>query len=153
MPARDSMPSAALAIFRQALAECAIEKAFARNLDYDRGVLRVCEDLYDLKSYSRVLVVSFGKAGHGMAEALSRQTGKLAQGVVVDPSPSPHQIPGYRYFAGGHPQPNSESMRAAEAILKSLAALDQNSLAIFMISGGGSAAVECRWMKKSRSPI
>jgi hydroxypyruvate reductase len=77
-----------------------------------------------------------------MAETLSRQAGTLAQGLVVDPSPSPHQVPGYRYFAGGHPQPNSESVRAAEAILKSLAALDQHSLALFMVSGGGSAAVE-----------
>lgn len=142
MPGGESMRSQAEAIFRHALAECAIEKAFARNLDYERGVLRVCEDLYDLKSYARVLVVSFGKAGHRMAEALSRQTGTLAQGIVVDPSPAPHQIPGFRYFAGGHPQPNSESVRAAEAILKSLAALDQNSLALFMVSGGGSAAVE-----------
>ena len=137
------MPAAARAIFEHALAECAIDKAFARNVDYQRGVLRICEDLYDLKSYSRVLVVSFGKAGHRMAEALSRQTGTLTQGIVVDPSPSPFQAPGYRYFAGGHPQPNSESVRAAEAILKSLAALDQNSLALFMVSGGGSAAVEC----------
>lgn len=137
------MQSAARAIFRAALAECSIEKAFARNLDYNHGVLRICEDLYDLKSYSRVMVVSFGKAGHSMAEALARQTGTLAQGIVVDPSPVPHQVSGYRYFAGGHPHPNSESVRAAEAILKSLTALDQNGLALFMISGGGSAAVEC----------
>jgi len=136
------MRSTAREIFQEALAECAIEKAFARSIDYDRGVLRICEDLYDLKSYSRVLAVSFGKAGHRMAEALSRQVGGLVQGIVVDPNPSPHQVPGYRYFAGGHPQPNSESVRGAEAILKSLEALDQHALALFMVSGGGSAAVE-----------
>ena len=136
------MRSTAREIFQEALAECAIEKAFARSIDYDHGVLRICEDLYDLKSYSRVLAVSFGKAGHRMAEALSRQVGGLVQGIVVDPNPSPHQVPGYRYFAGGHPQPNSESVRGAEAILKSLEALDQHALALFMVSGGGSAAVE-----------
>jgi hydroxypyruvate reductase len=136
------MQSAARAIFREALAECSIEKAFARNLDYSHGVLRICEDLYDLRSYSRVFVVSLGKAGHRMAEALARHAGTLAQGIVVDPNPSLQQLPGYRYFAGGHPQPNSESLDAAKAILKSLTALDQSALALFMISGGGSAAVE-----------
>lgn len=134
--------SAARDIFQEALAECGVEKAFARSLDYDRGVLRICEDLYDLKSYSRVLAISFGKAGHHMAEALARQVGGLVQGIVVDPGLAPHQVPGYRYFAGGHPQPNSESVRGAEAILKSLETLDQHGLALFMVSGGGSSAVE-----------
>src|SRR5258708_16264750 len=69
---RMSVPlrSTAREIFEEALAECAIEKAFARSIDYDRGVLRICEDLYDLRSYSRVMAVSFGKARHRMADAL-----------------------------------------------------------------------------------
>ena len=49
---------------------------------------------------------------------------------------------GFRYFRGGHPTPNAESIRAADAILKSLASLDSTALAIFMISGGGSSIVE-----------
>src|SRR5207244_5812725 len=57
-------------------------------------------------------------------------------------NPPAYQLNGYRYFAGGHPQPNAESLRAAEAILKSLAALNSQSLVLFMVSGGGSAAVE-----------
>src|SRR6185437_12807803 len=64
------------------------------------------------------------------------------QGIVADPNPQSHQVPGYRYFAGGHPQPNQESVRGAEAILKSLESLNAQSLALFFISGGGSAAVE-----------
>ena len=64
-------------IFRQALAEASIAKAFARHVHCERGVLRVREDLYDLHSYSRVLVVSIGKAGHTMVEALAQQVGNL----------------------------------------------------------------------------
>src|SRR5215472_11891325 len=136
-----SMRSAAREMFLHALAESSVERAFARKLSYERGVLRVCDDLYPLNSYSRVLAVSFGKAGHRMAEILSRMVGTV-QGIVADPSPHPYQLPGYRYFAGGHPHPNAESFRAAEAILKSLASLNSESLALFMISGGGSAVVE-----------
>jgi hydroxypyruvate reductase len=136
------MRGVARAIFLRALSEAGIEPAFARTVQYERGVLRVCDDLYDLKSYARVLAVSFGKAGHSMAECLARQVGSMVEGIVADPNPPSHQLPGYRYFAGGHPQPNAESVRGAEAILKSLGALNPQSLAIFMISGGGSSVVE-----------
>ena len=142
MSLHHAMRSAAREMFLHALAESSIDKAFTRHLSCDRGVLRVCDDLYDLKSYARVYVVSFGKAGHRMAEILSRLLGTTVEGIVADPNSPAYQLTGYRYFAGGHPQPNAESFRAAEAILKSLAALNSQSLVLFMISGGGSAVVE-----------
>jgi glycerate 2-kinase len=142
MSVAHSMRSLAREIFLHALAEASISKAFDGNVQYDRGVLRVCEDLYDLKAYSRVLAIAFGKAAHRMAEIMARQVGPTVQGIIVDPTQHPYQLPGYRYFQGGHPQPNEESWRAAEAILKSLNSLNAQSLVIFLISGGGSAAVE-----------
>ena len=142
MVADQETRSAARAIFLHAIAESSIDKAFARHVHYERGVLRIGDDLHDLKAYSRVLAVSLGKAGHRMAECLSRHVGSTVSGIVADPNPPPSQIPGYRYFAGSHPQPNQESVRGAEAILKSLGTLNPQSLVIFMISGGGSSVVE-----------
>src|SRR5882724_11264899 len=142
MSVAHSMRTAAREIFLHALAEASIEKAFDRHVSYQRGVLRVCDDLYDLQSYSRVVAISFGKAGHRMAEILARQVGPAVEGIVADPNQHPYQLAGYRYFAGSHPQPNEESVRAAEAILKSLNALNPESLALFLISGGGSSVVE-----------
>lgn len=142
MSVAHSMRAIARDIFLDALAEAEIGKAFDRHVQCERGVLRVCEDLYDLKTYSRVLAVSFGKAAHRMAEILARQVGPTVQGIVVDPNQHSYQLPGYRYFQGGHPQPNAESVKAAEAVLKSLGTLNEESLAIFLISGGGSAALE-----------
>lgn len=142
MSVSHSMRSAVREMFLHALAQCSIEKAFNHHLSYDRGVLRIAEDLYPLSSYSRILAVSFGKAGHRMAEILSRMVGPTVQGIVCDPNPAPYQLQGYRYFAGGHPHPNAESFRGAESILKSLAGLNSESLALFMVSGGGSAVVE-----------
>jgi glycerate 2-kinase len=129
-------------IFLRALAGAAIERAFDRHVHYERGMLQIGDDLHDLKSYARVLAISFGKAGHRMAECLARQVGPTVEGIIADPNPPSSQLSGYRYFAGSHPQPNEESVRAAEAILKSLGALSAQSLAIFMISGGGSSVVE-----------
>jgi hydroxypyruvate reductase len=129
-------------IFLHALAEADIPRAFERHVHCERGVLRVGDDLHDLKSYSRVLAISFGKAGHRMAECLAGQVGSTVGGIIADPNPQLRQLPGYRYFAGSHPQPNEESIRAGEAILKSLGTLNHQSLVIFLISGGGSSVVE-----------
>ena len=39
-------------------------------------MLRICEDLHDLDSYNRVLVISIGKAAHAMVNSLEMQAGK-----------------------------------------------------------------------------
>lgn len=135
------MRSLAREMFERALAECSMEKAFERNVSCERGVLRIGEDLYDLRAYGRVYVVAIGKAAHTMVEALTARVGPL-EGVVVAPiTPEPFQ-PGFTYFQGGHPLPNEESLRAASTILSGLEAQDEASLIIFMISGGGSALCE-----------
>jgi hydroxypyruvate reductase len=105
-------------------------------------VLRICDDLYDLHSYNRVFVVSIGKAGHTMVQALEARTGSQLEGIVVCPDVAQTLVRGFRYFLGGHPTPNTESVRAAEAILKSLSAQNASSLVIYLFSGGGSSMAE-----------
>jgi len=143
---RDSpqmMRETARGIFLQALQKSSIASAFSRHVHCDRGVLRVCEDLYDLNAYARVAVVSMGKASHTMAEALSGAVGEAKlEGIVASPVEVSSQVHGFRYFRGGHPTPNAESIRAAAAIRKLLEPQTATSLVIFMISGGGSSIVE-----------
>jgi len=129
-------------LFEQALAEASIDRAFQRHIDCERRVMRVCEDLYQLDSYSRVLVIALGKAATGMVNSLEMQAGKRFEGIIatsVDPGP---QLPGFRCFHGGHPTPNDDSVLAAAAMLKSLFALDSSCLVIFLLSGGGSSIAE-----------
>ena len=149
-PERDqqfrSMRDIAREIFNSALTNASIASAFARNVHCERRVLRIGDDLHDLDAYQRIFVISIGKAGHSMAAALEAQLGSGLEGIVATveaASAEPaSQVRGFRYFYGGHPSPTAESIRAAEAILKSLTALDSTSLVIFMISGGGSSIVE-----------
>ncbi len=145
-PERDQqfrrMRDIAREIFSSALKSASIESAFARNVHCERRVLRIGEDLHDLDSYQRVFVVSIGKAAHTMAAALEAQVGSSLEGIVASSVESASQVRGFRYFCGGHPTPTAESIRAADAILNSLTALDSASLVIFMISGGGSSIVE-----------
>ncbi len=136
------MRDGAREIFVSALKHASIGNAFARHVQCERGVLRICEDLHDLDSYSRVFVVSIGKASNTMAEALEAQMGSRLEGIVASSVAPASQVRGFRYFCGGHPTPNAESIQAAEAILKSLNSLNSASLVIFMLSGGGSSIVE-----------
>ena len=129
-------------LFEHALAEASIDRAFQRHVDCDRGVLRICEDLHDLDSYHRVLVISIGKAAHTMLNSLEMQAGNRFEGIVASSVDSVSPVRGFRYFRGAHPLPNQESFRAADAILKSLHAQNSSSLVIFMLSGGGSSIVE-----------
>ncbi len=137
-----SMRKAARDIFQHALAEASIAKGFARHVHCERGVLRVCEDLYHLHSYSSVFVVSLGKAGLTMVEALSDQIGASLEGIVASSVQPSVQVRGFRYFRGGHPTPNAESIRAASAMLRALEAQPVSALVIFLLSGGGSSIVE-----------
>jgi glycerate 2-kinase len=139
---RRAMRTSAREIFRCALAEASIANAFARHVHCERGLLRVREDLYDLHSYSRVLVVSFGKAGHTMVEALAAQVGSSLEGIVASSIAPTTQVRGFRYFHGGHPSPNAESIQAASAMLRALEAQPASALVIFLLSGGGSSIVE-----------
>jgi glycerate 2-kinase len=145
-PARDQqfrrMRDIAREIFSSALSNASIGNAFARNVHCERRVLRIGEDLHDLDSYHRVFIVSIGKAAHTMAVALETQVGSGLEGIVASSVEPASQVLGFRYFHGGHPAPTAESIQAANAILKSLDALDSTSLAVFMISGGGSSIVE-----------
>ncbi|MGA3088030.1 MAG: DUF4147 domain-containing protein [Terriglobales bacterium] len=136
------MRNLAREIFASALKHASIESAFPRNVHCERRILRIGEDLHDLDAHNRVFVVSIGKAAHTMVAALAAEVGGSLEGIVASSVEMTHQVRGYRYFRGGHPVPNPDSIRSADAILKSLTSLDAASLAIFMISGGGSSIVE-----------
>src|SRR6202453_200503 len=137
------MRDTAREIFTAALKNASIETAFPRNTHCERRLLRIGDDLHDLDSYHRVFVVSIGKAAHTMAAALEAQvgSGSFEAGIVASSVEPSNLVRGFRYFRGGHPTPTAESIQAASAILNSLRSLNSSSLAIFMISGGGSSIV------------
>ena len=136
------MRETALSIFQQALQQSSIANAFARHVHCERGILRVREDLFDLHSYSQVRVIALGKAGHTMTESLSEAVGASLEGIVATFVQPSSQVRGFRYFRGGHPTPNAESIEAASAMLRALDTLPATALVIFLISGGGPSIVE-----------
>ena len=129
-------------MFDRALLECNIPHAFAQHVQYEDGQLRIGDDSYGLTSFERVLVVSIGKAGHSMASALSNIVDTGLTGIIACPNAPPAQLFGFRYFTGGHPLPNEDSLRAGDAILRLVGGSLPHTMAVFLISGGASAIAE-----------
>jgi glycerate 2-kinase len=89
-------------------------------------------------------VVAIGKAAHAMAAGLRSflPDSYPFRGVVAAPTKPEVPVPGLEYFVAGHPNPNEDSWRSAEAILALLRVADERSVVFFLLSGGGSALTE-----------
>jgi glycerate 2-kinase len=131
-------------IFHETLAAINIPATMQRKLQR-QGTRIVCgEKTLDLKDFGKIRVVAMGKAAHAMVDGLVLSLAPFVgfEGVVSAPALPKKAVPGLKYFAGGHPVPNEESWKAAEAILTLLKKCDEKTLVFFLLSGGGSALVE-----------
>lgn len=131
-------------IFHETLAAIDIPATMQRKLRR-QGARIVCgEKKLDLKDFGKIRVVAMGKAAHAMVDGLVLSLAPFVgfEGVVSAPGLPKKAVPGLKYFAAGHPVPNEESWKAAEAILALLKKCDEKTLVFFLLSGGGSALVE-----------
>ena len=130
-------------MFLDALRELELPLRMQTGIWVKGAVLEVSGDLYALDQYRRIRVVAFGKAAAEMAATLDQLMGAGRVSGLVMPSAPPRQpLPRFRYIVGGHPYPNAESLEAAEAALKLATEADEQTLLLFLISGGGSALLE-----------
>jgi len=131
-------------IFHETLAAIDIPAAMQRKLRR-KGTLLVCsETKIDLRDFKKLRVVAIGKAAHAMVDGLALVLTPFVrfEGVVSAPTAPRKPLTGMKYFVAGHPVPNAESWKAAEAILALLKKCDEKTLVFFLLSGGGSALVE-----------
>jgi hydroxypyruvate reductase len=131
-------------IFHETLAAIDIPATMQRKLQRRGTVLKCGDTRIDLCKFEKLRVVAIGKAAHAMVEGLSTVLAPFVnfEGVVSAPTSARKQSPGMKYFVAGHPTPNAESWKAAEAILALLKKGDEKTLVFFLLSGGGSALVE-----------
>ena len=131
-------------IFLQALNCTTVRAAVERSVRCEDGVLTIAGLEYVLARHGEVCVVSLGKAGATLFDAvdalLPREMKRRA--VVSAPLPPVRMDAGVAYFAGGHPEPNAASMAAARAALDAVSQCVDNALVLFLISGGASAMCE-----------
>jgi len=142
----------AKAIFLHAMEECNIARAFDRHMHFE-GITLVRHPspvvkpvLQSFRSYKKVMVIAFGKGALPMLDALmERLPAELrskVQGVcsaIGEPAKRHKHV---RYYQGGHPLPNEDSIAAARATLDLLRKAGRDTFIFFLISGGGSAMLE-----------
>ena len=131
-------------IFHETLAAIDIPATMQRKLRREGTRLHCNGNVFDLRNFEKLRVVTIGKAAHAMVEGLALVLSPFVrfEGVVSAPTAARKPVTGMRYFVAGHPVPNEESWKAAEAILALLKRCDEKTLAFFLLSGGGSALVE-----------
>ncbi len=131
-------------IFQETISAIDIPEAMQRKLRREGTMLRFDDTEVDLSKFTSLRVIAIGKAAHAMVEGLAGLLGPEypLQGIVSAPTPPLSAVGEMKYFVGGHPTPDQESWRAAEAILADLKHCDENTVIFFLLSGGGSALVE-----------
>ena len=116
-----------------------------------RGAIRaVCPDeavrraLEHVELTGDLYLVAAGKAAWQMAAAaLAHLDRPIRQGIVV--TKYDHvmgELPGIRCFEAGHPVPDENSYRGAQAVLDMTENLKPEDTVLFLLSGGGSALFE-----------
>lgn len=131
-------------IFGDTLAALDIPRVMELKLTLAGSVLTLEEAAIDLAAFSSTFVVAIGKAAHAMAAGLRSflPANYQFKGVVAAPTKPEAPVPGLQYFLAGHPNPNEDSWRAAEAALSLLRGADDRSVVFCLLSGGGSALTE-----------
>ena len=132
----------ARAIFSHALDACRIERAFEQRVRVEDTTLIVEHPplRIDLRNYRRIRIVALGKAAVPMTQSLlAILPRKLrVRGICSAPARPEHRDSRIRYYAGGHPLPNRDSFRAARHALRLLKGATEDTVVLFLISGGGS---------------
>jgi hydroxypyruvate reductase/glycerate 2-kinase len=99
------------------------------------------------KKLKRIMLAGFGKAAVPMAGAVVDSMGSaLEKGIIVtkyDHTGGTVFKENISVYEAGHPVPDEQGVQAAREVLNFLRGVDETTLVVFLISGGGSALLAC----------
>ncbi|MEM5947663.1 glycerate kinase [Spirochaetia bacterium 38H-sp] len=94
----------------------------------------------DLSEYERVFLVAVGKAACPMAKAAGEVlSDRLTEAIVVTKYDHLMPIKDLRVIEAAHPIPDNKSQEAARAVIELAEKASEDTLVIFLISGGASS--------------
>ena len=115
-------------------------EAIGRHVKRQDEILKVGGKNYNLKHFSRVIVVGAGKASAAMAQPLEELLGdRLKEGLVQVKYGHSLPLRKIRIVEAGHPVPDKSGIEGAHQIVQLVKSATKKDLLIFLISGGGSA--------------
>ena len=123
-----------------------IESWFRTGLEAVDPVSVTREALRELEpGEGKLIVLSIGKAAVAMATAAQEVLGdRIDSGLIVAKQGQvTEEVDRFTAIEAGHPIPDEQSLRAGETVLELVSNLSSNDTVIALISGGGSALLEC----------
>jgi hydroxypyruvate reductase len=150
MPGRD-LHAVATALQQAALAAVEPAAAVHQYVRREGDTLIVADRHYDLRDYERVFIVGGGKAAVPMATAIADALAdRLTAGSIVtkyghatgtqhSASSTQYPVPSIQILEAGHPMPDENSVRGAQAVADLARQATERDLVICLLSGGGSA--------------
>lgn len=108
---------------------------------------------YSLKSFSKLIIIGFGKAAWQMARAAEQMIDPslISDGIIItkyghtekqgsgDRNQGTGGLKKIRVFEAAHPVPDENGLKATEELKKLLDYSDESTLVLCLVSGGGSA--------------
>jgi glycerate 2-kinase len=144
----DTLHESATSLFLGGLDDCRLEPAFDRHLHFEEDdvLIRTPHDILKpihipLSDYKRIFVISIGKDALPLLQTLLSRMNrrKGLRGICCGTDVPKKRNWRIRYFAGGHPLPNEDSLASAKAALGLLRKASKDTFIFFLISGGASA--------------
>jgi glycerate 2-kinase len=131
-------------IFQAALRAVEPESLLAHSLRLEGDILEVRGQerplRLDLRGFERLVVLGAGKAAAPMARALEGLLGdRIDEGLVVVKDGYTAPLRRVRCLEAGHPVPDPRGLAAAAELERLASGVGAKSLAIVLVSGGGSA--------------
>lgn len=108
-------------------------------------ILTIGARSWDLARKRNIYLLGAGKACNAMAQAVCDVLGeRLDKGIIsVKIAEEADRYVNTDVYVGGHPVPNEEGLRAAQAMLELIDNASADDLFISVISGGSSALLAC----------
>jgi len=131
---------AAKEIIAAAISNVLPQKAIEKFVQLKNNYLAINGATYNLKAYNNIVVIATGKAAAGMAKAIETILGdNISTGICV--TKYGHSLP-LKYCSiieAAHPIPDENSVLATASILAIVKKCDDQSLVLFLLSGGASS--------------
>ena len=128
-------------IYFKALNSVKATSIVKNNISLKDNILSVKNETIDLNKISNLYIYSVGKAGYDMAKECENILGKTIKNGVAISHKSGH-LKYIKHITSTHPLVSDKSVKAADALIKSLSSLKKSDYFIFFLSGGTSAMIE-----------
>ena len=127
----------------EALAAADPERVVATALEKKESCIIVRKTGSEYCPREGVYVLGFGKASREMARGLLAAVGGAVRGgVVIAPKGMGGRVGPVEVLEGDHPIPGANTLESSRRLLEYAKSLPSDSLAIVLVSGGGSALFE-----------